>query len=496
MSEWYLNIDEQHSGPFSSDELLFLAKQGRLPSGARVRQGMSGPWRSANSILKSSTPRDPEPKKPSPPAAAAVTDGSPDQQLPSGPVAVPPPPPLHSTSRRISPLVATVACGIGLLAALVVGASVWSGSRSNDTIATTPSPDGEQPPGDKTAKPATAKPATAKPATAKPATEKPKDKRGNKLDRPIPGTPKGPIQSLKGREAQTLVSQAMGNVVLGWRFIDEDGQKKESPFSMKRLVGDKSTAERLARNGARIRSSKTRDGKTAYWEYLLGSSGSCFFVTDNGFALTNKHVVEDFQQVKQARTKIREMKKGWGFESLEPVLWIIVDGKPHEGTVKFISEKFDLAAIKIDTQNCPFFRLSTLDEPALLTEVMAMGFPGAATDKLTDEDGDDYQKRLLKSRSIETSPVCEQKITLTRGEVSSISNRPSIGRLIQHGASINPGNSGGPLWESNSRAIIGINTFKIHEADGIFFALQMQQMRTEIDKHVPGVDWFSPLNPE
>ena len=93
---------------------------------------------------------------------------------------------------------------------------------------------------------------------------------------------------------------------------------------------------------------------------------------------------------------------------------------------------------------------------------------------------------------MKSSPLCEQKITLTKGEVSSISNRPKIGQLIQHDANINHGNSGGPLWESQSRAIIGINTFGIPGANGVFFALQMRQMRSEIDENVPGIRWYSP----
>ena len=52
MSEWFLQINGQESGPFSSDELAFLVKEGRLSSGDQVRQGTSGEWRSAKQVLK------------------------------------------------------------------------------------------------------------------------------------------------------------------------------------------------------------------------------------------------------------------------------------------------------------------------------------------------------------------------------------------------------------------------------------------------------------
>ena len=52
MKEWYLLSDGQQSGPFSKDELVFLASQGRMSRGAQVRCGTSGEWRPAKSIVK------------------------------------------------------------------------------------------------------------------------------------------------------------------------------------------------------------------------------------------------------------------------------------------------------------------------------------------------------------------------------------------------------------------------------------------------------------
>ena len=53
--------------------------------------------------------------------------------------------------------------------------------------------------------------------------------------------------------------------------------------------------------------------------------------------------------------------------------------------------------------------------------------------------------------------------------------------LIQTDATINPGNSGGPLINSNGE-VIGINTVKITEAEGIGFAVPVNIVKPIIER--------------
>ena len=481
MAEWFLQIDGQESGPFSSDELVFLVKEGRLSSGDQVRQGISGEWRPARQVLKRL--RKPSPKRERAPVVEPMAGGepatpaedTPQRQRTDAPVPLPPPlaPPRSST--LLSPLTVVIASGVGLTVLVLIGV-FWFGSSPDEAVTTTtPAPVVEEWKG-------------KSPSKSPDSTSKGEPKPNS--SEPMPPAPKnlGAIESVRGRNAQKLVSKAVGKVVLGWQLVDENGQEKETPISMIRFVS-KEDAEDLDEKGYTVRVFTASSGRKVYYETLLSGTGTCFFVTGDGFALTNRHVVEEYEKVVRARSKIREIKDQWDFESLKPAMWVIVNGEPHAAKIRFTSEKFDMAVIKIDSKELPFFRLSTQEEPPLLTEVMAIGFPGAvAANPL--EDRTDFRDRVNKAHKMKNSPLCEQRITLTKGEVSSIS---SDKQFIQHDANINPGNSGGPLWDGQARTVIGINTAGIPGANGLFFALQMRQLREEITEHVPDISWQSPV---
>ena len=126
MSEWFLQIDGQESGPFSSDELAFLVKEGRLSSGDQVRQGTSGEWRSAKQVLKRL--RKPSPRRERSPVVepmagfepATPAEDIPQRQQPDAPVALPPPLAPRS-STLFSPLTVAIASGVVLTVLVLIG---------------------------------------------------------------------------------------------------------------------------------------------------------------------------------------------------------------------------------------------------------------------------------------------------------------------------------------------------------------------------------------
>jgi len=174
----------------------------------------------------------------------------------------------------------------------------------------------------------------------------------------------------------------------------------------------------------------------------LISQGTGFFITTNGYLISNYHVVE-----KNARISIT------------------VPGKEKEYTAKIVWSHpgFDIAILKIQ-QNDTFSPviLGNSDAVRIGDIVMAIGGPFG-----------------LQS-------------TFTTGVVSAVNRRKpgsrKYERYIQSDAAINPGNSGGPLINIYNE-VIGINTAIFSESGGsigIGFSIPVNTVK-ELLKNKPAL---------
>ena len=159
------------------------------------------------------------------------------------------------------------------------------------------------------------------------------------------------------------------------------------------------------------------------------ATGTGFFVTPSGKLVTNFHVVKrtDYQQILLPGRK-----------------------KPIDARILATDEEHDLALLQAMID--PPVAVAPLATGAVLRmgdPVFALGSPAG--------------------------PILE--MSLSRGIVSSDKPR-QFGdvALIQHDAAINPGNSGGPLLDQQGR-VIGVNTLKVREAQGLNFAIPVDQVR-------------------
>lgn len=156
--------------------------------------------------------------------------------------------------------------------------------------------------------------------------------------------------------------------------------------------------------------------------------GSGFIISDDGYILTNDHVVEDADVIKVK----------------------LSDGREFDGELRGLDKKLDLALIKIDAgKNLPVAVLGDSDPLQVGEWVMAIGNPFGLEQTVT------AGIVSAKGRVIGAGPYDD---------------------FIQTDASINPGNSGGPLFNMRGE-VVGINTAIVAGGQGIGFAIPVNMAK-------------------
>ncbi len=159
------------------------------------------------------------------------------------------------------------------------------------------------------------------------------------------------------------------------------------------------------------------------------SLGSGFLISDDGYILTNNHVIRDAEEI-----TVR-----------------LSDQRTYSARVVGMDPRTDVAVLKIEApEKLPFVVLGDSDRLQVGQWALAIGNP-FGLDR-----------------------------TLTVGVVSAI-GRAGLGiedyeDFIQTDASINPGNSGGPLLNIHGE-VIGINTAIVAAGQGIGFAIPINLAR-------------------
>ncbi|MDN4482955.1 S1C family serine protease [Demequina lignilytica] len=148
----------------------------------------------------------------------------------------------------------------------------------------------------------------------------------------------------------------------------------------------------------------------------VASEGSGFVIREDGYILTNNHVVADAA-------------------SGATVNVVMSDGTEHTATVVGSTADYDLAVIKIDLTGLTPLVLGDSDALVVGDDVIAVGSP------------------LGLESTVTTGIVSALHRPVTAGDTSSSAYIDAI----QTDAAINPGNSGGPLINSAGE-VIGINS--------------------------------------
>jgi serine protease Do len=164
--------------------------------------------------------------------------------------------------------------------------------------------------------------------------------------------------------------------------------------------------------------------------------GSGFVVHEDGFIVTNAHVVENVKRIKV----------------------VFSDGREFQARVISTDTSKDLAVLRIDAGGkLPFVELGRSDDLMIGETVIAIGNPYGYSN------------------------------TVTSGVVSAVGRDIQVSEgfwlrgLIQTDAPINPGNSGGPLLNVNGQ-LIGITTAIRAEAQNIGFAIPVDMLADNVSQ--------------
>lgn len=164
-------------------------------------------------------------------------------------------------------------------------------------------------------------------------------------------------------------------------------------------------------------------------------AGSGVIITENGYILTNNHVVEGAQQITVT----------------------LADGRTFDAKVVGRDPYTDIAVIKIDATGLPAAKLGDSTNLKIGQIAIAIGNPFG----------------LGKTVTAGIISALNRTITTERGTI--------IEGLIQTDAPINPGNSGGALVNSSGE-VIGINTAIYQGAQGIGFAIPIHLAKSIADQ--------------
>lgn len=157
------------------------------------------------------------------------------------------------------------------------------------------------------------------------------------------------------------------------------------------------------------------------------SLGSGVFV-ENKYIVTNYHVIN----------------------GATAAVIITHDGKQHAVSVVGYDDSQDIALLAIE-ESYPKLPFANSNKVSVGQRVIALGNPGGL------------------------------QFTVTEGIISAADRESGGKRYIQTDVPINPGNSGGPLVDASGR-IVGINTLKIKEFEGIGFAVPSNDVKHIVEQ--------------
>lgn len=171
-------------------------------------------------------------------------------------------------------------------------------------------------------------------------------------------------------------------------------------------------------------------------------AGTGFLVNDNGYIVTNKHVVSE----EKAEYSV-----------------LLSNGSQQNARVVYKDPVSDIAIIKIEGNNYPTVFLGSSSDVKLGQTVVAIG------NALGEYNN-----------SVSVGIISGLNRTI---QASGQNTTEELKNVIQTDAAINPGNSGGPLLDLNGN-VIGVNVATVVGSNNISFAIPINIVKDVIKDHI------------
>src|SRR5262245_6608020 len=204
-------------------------------------------------------------------------------------------------------------------------------------------------------------------------------------------------------------------------------------------------------------------------------TGSGFVISPYGYVLTNDHVVSNSELIltRGPRSAKLSMKVS-RIQVCFPASVAAARGLSSacaDASVSASDPALDLAVLMITTPNLPYVALGDSDVVTAGLPVDALGFPFG---------------RSLEVGKVASAPDLVPEISTTSGTISAMREGDAgERRYLQVTNTVNPGNSGGPLVDRDGFAI-GVIRMKLATAEGIAFAIPVNEVKDFLESHSLG----------
>ncbi len=235
--------------------------------------------------------------------------------------------------------------------------------------------------------------------------------------------PKAEVTELRSGTADAVAPAASGNAA--------SGVSSRVPHGGDLLY--RLTAEPLPELS--VREQVTRLGEAVVQVRTPSGSGSGFFINEDGYLITNFHVIEGETQI---TVEVYHRRAGQ------------LERRSYKDVRIVAMNKFrDLTLLKVEDRDAPKFvsvYLGEADALAVGERVFAIGSPWGL------------------------------ERTVTEGIISTKTREMRGDLYLQTTAQINPGNSGGPLFNLRGE-VVGVTNMKINFGEGLGFAIPVEEVR-------------------